>query len=75
MIDNKNFKHDILLGLDSIITFRLCQDYHCKITQSTDHDEETNNIGNRNIAENKSILDIKNNDLDNETSCGQNGIE
>lgn len=35
VIDNRNFKHDILLGLDSIIAFRLCQDYNCKITQAT----------------------------------------
>lgn len=40
---NKNFKHDLLIGLDSIIKFQLCQDHKCRITQAKENVERNKN--------------------------------
>lgn len=35
VVDKEEFRYDILIGLDSIINFRLCQDHLCRITQAS----------------------------------------
>ena len=34
VIDNKDFKYDILIGLDTIKDYKLCQDHELKVTQA-----------------------------------------
>lgn len=53
VINKKNFKYDILVGLDSIYEFRLEQDYKGKITQAED---EKKKVSERNEIPRKRIL-------------------
>lgn len=49
VIDQKHFRYDILLGLDCIMAFRLCQDHTLKISQFQESKQNENNDTNKNF--------------------------
>lgn len=45
IVDRENFDYDILIGLDAIKEFRLCQDHNLNITQASEKMNETDSRG------------------------------
>lgn len=64
VIDGKNFKYDILIGLNMIKTFRLHQDEHLKITQKTIETDRKHSC-----EYEKNTIATANNDQRNENEC------
>jgi hypothetical protein len=62
VMDRKNFKYDVLIGLDSIYGFRLEQDHHGRISQVTGEEEnrEKNSTEIEGIREDDGIVKEEN---------------
>ena len=55
MVEDKNFEYDLLLGLDCITTFKLCQDHNLKITQASENDYQKKIEGNSSDISNHDV--------------------